>query len=155
MKKLKQPYATFLPGLLLSLTLLSKSKKDLETSLDLMSSLKTSVDAMVESLVPNMSYLENWRHNFFQKKYGRNRYLLCTLILFSRLYFFFLYRLSPSSLNSFYYFLIFLFKIEFWPVVNLGQLMLIYIDKASEKKRNICNLHNFVVFFFICIYICI
>ena len=85
MKKLKQPYATFLPGLLLSLTLLSKSKKDLETSLDLMSSLKTSVDAMVESLVPNMSYLKNWRHNFFQKKYGRNRYLLCTLILFSRL----------------------------------------------------------------------
>ena len=85
MKKLMQPYATFLPGLLLSLTLLSKSKKDLETSLDLMSSLKTSVDAMVESLVPNMSYLENLRHSFIQKKYGRNRYLLCTLILFSRL----------------------------------------------------------------------
>ena len=25
--------------------------------------------------------------------------------------------------------------------------MLIYIDKASEKKRNICNLNNFVGFF--------
>ena len=69
--------------LLLSLTLLSKSKKDLETSLDLMSSLKTSVDAMVESLVPNMSYLENWRHNFFKRNMAETdtccAHLFCSL----------------------------------------------------------------------------
>ena len=39
-----RPYATSLVGLLLSLTLMSKSKKTLETSLDLTPQLKTSVD---------------------------------------------------------------------------------------------------------------
>ena len=38
-----RPYATSLPGLLLSLTLMPKSKKNLETSLDLTLSFKTSV----------------------------------------------------------------------------------------------------------------
>ena len=38
-----RPYATLLPGLLLSLTLMPKSKKNLETSLDLTLSFKTSV----------------------------------------------------------------------------------------------------------------
>ena len=45
-----RPYTTSFPGLLLSLTLMSKGKKTLETSLDLTPSLKTSVDAKVEGL---------------------------------------------------------------------------------------------------------
>ena len=40
-----RPYATSFPGLLLSLALISKSKKTLETSLDLKPWFKTSVDA--------------------------------------------------------------------------------------------------------------
>ena len=39
-----RPYGTSFSGLLLSLTLMSKSKKTLETSLDLTPSFKTSVD---------------------------------------------------------------------------------------------------------------
>ena len=39
-----RPYVTSFVGLLLSLTLMSKSKKTLETSLDLTPSFKTSVD---------------------------------------------------------------------------------------------------------------
>ena len=39
-----RPYATSFVGLLVSLTLMSKSKKTLETSLDLTPSFKTSVD---------------------------------------------------------------------------------------------------------------
>ena len=80
-----RPYAMLLPGFLLSLMLMSKSKKTLETSLDLMLSFKTSVDAKVEGLVSNVEYLENRRHNFLQKKYGRKRCLPCTHVLFSGL----------------------------------------------------------------------
>ena len=72
-----RPYAASFPGLFLSLTLMSKSKKTLETSLDLMPSFKTSVDARFESLVSNVNYLENWHRNIIQKKYGRKRRLLC------------------------------------------------------------------------------
>ena len=88
-------------------------------SLDLTPSFKTSFDTRVEGLVSNVDYLENRYHNFIKKKYGRNRPLPRTHD------FFFLYglftpfmtpkgkkkiRLSPSSLNSFYYFFIFWFK---------------------------------------------
>ena len=78
-----RPYTTSFPGLLLSLTLMSKRKKTLETSLDLTPSLKTSVDTKVEGLVLNVDYLENRRHNFIQKKYGRKRHLRCTHSSFS------------------------------------------------------------------------
>ena len=69
----------------LSFKLMSKSKKTLETSLDLALSIKTSVDAMAEGLVSNMNYLDNRRCNFNQKKYGRNRCLPHTHVLFSGL----------------------------------------------------------------------
>ena len=54
---------------------MSKNNKILEMSLDLTPSLKSSVDAMVKGLVLNVNYLDNWYHNFIQKKYGRNRHL--------------------------------------------------------------------------------
>ena len=63
-----RPYAILFLGLLLSLTLMPKSKKTLETtletSLDLTPSFKTSVDARVEGLVSNVDYLENRCRNF-------------------------------------------------------------------------------------------
>ena len=65
---------------------MSKSKKTLETSLDLTPSFKTSIDAMVQGLVSNVNNLENQQGNFIQKKYGRNRrlpqtrFILCTVI---------------------------------------------------------------------------
>ena len=68
-------YATSFTGLLLSLTLIPKSKKTLETSLDLTPSFKTSVDARVKGLDSNVDYLENWCRNLIQKKYGRKRRL--------------------------------------------------------------------------------
>ena len=52
-----RPYATLLPRLLLSLTLMPQSRKTLKkTSLDLMPSFKTSLDARVEGLVSNVNY---------------------------------------------------------------------------------------------------
>ena len=77
-----RPYATSFLGLLLSLTLMSKGKKILETSLNLLLSFKTSVDARVKGLVSNVDYLENRRRNFSQKKYGRKRHLPRTHISF-------------------------------------------------------------------------
>ena len=65
-----RPYAISFPGLLLSLTLMPKSKKTLETSLDLTPSFKTSVDAKVKGLVFNVDYLENQNRNFIRKNYG-------------------------------------------------------------------------------------
>ena len=59
-----RPYTISFPGLLLSLTLMPKSKKILDMSLDLMTSFKTSIDATVEGLVWNVDYLENQNHNF-------------------------------------------------------------------------------------------
>ena len=59
-------YATSFLGLLLSLTLMLKSKKILEASLDLLTSFKTSVDARVEGLVANVDYLENRHRSFSQ-----------------------------------------------------------------------------------------
>ena len=79
-----RPYATSFPGLL-SFTLISKSKKTQEKSLDLTPSFKTSVDERVEGLVSNVDYLENWYHNFIQKKYGRKRRLMRTLVSYSGL----------------------------------------------------------------------
>ena len=69
----------------LSLMLMSKSKKTLETSLDLTPSFKASSDTRVEGLVSNVDYLENQHCNFIQKKYGRKRRLLRTHVLFSGL----------------------------------------------------------------------
>ena len=60
------------------MTLMSKSKKALETSLDLTTLFKTSVGIRVEDLVLIVGYLENWHLNFTQKKYGRKRHLLRT-----------------------------------------------------------------------------
>ena len=45
---------------------------------DLTPFFKTSVDTRVDVLVLNVDYLENWCHNFTQKKYGRKRRLPCT-----------------------------------------------------------------------------
>ena len=81
-----------------------------------MPSLKTSIEAKIKGLVFKVDYLENQCCIFIQKNYGRKRHLPCTHILFSGLYslFFHLYlkkkmiiRLFPSSLKSFYYFLLF------------------------------------------------
>ena len=58
-------YASSLLGLL-SLTLMPKSKKTLETSLDLTPSFKTSVDTMVEGSLSNVDYLFR---NCIHKKY--------------------------------------------------------------------------------------
>ena len=79
-----RPYANSFPGLL-SLTLMSKSKKIQEMSLDLMPSFKTSFDARVKGLVSNVDYLENRHHNFIQKKYGRKRLAMHTHVSLSGL----------------------------------------------------------------------
>ena len=80
-----RPYANSFLGLLLSLTLMSKSKKIQEMSLDLMPSFKTSFDARVKGLVSNVDYLENRHHNFIQKKYGRKRRAMHTRVSLSGL----------------------------------------------------------------------
>ena len=77
-----RPYATSFLGLLLSVTLMPKSKKTLETSLDLILLFKTSFDVRVDRLVSNVDYLENQHCNFIQKKYGRNRRLPHTRCFF-------------------------------------------------------------------------
>ena len=59
-------YATSFLGLLLSLTLMLTSKKILETSLDLLTSFKTSFDTKVEGLDANLDYLENRQRSFSQ-----------------------------------------------------------------------------------------
>ena len=82
-----------MPELLLSFTLISKSKKALETSLDLMSSFKASVDEMIEGLVSSVNYLESWCWKFIQIKYARSRRLPRIYVSFSGLQFFFLYGL--------------------------------------------------------------
>ena len=76
-------YGTSFPRLLISLPLMSKSKKTLETSLGLTPSFKTFLDARVEDLVSNVDYLENQHHNFIQKKYGRKRHLVRTHVRLS------------------------------------------------------------------------
>ena len=80
-----RPYATSFWGLLLSLTLMPKSKKTMETSLNLTPLFKTCVDPWVKSLVSNVDYLENRCRNFIQKVYGRKRRLPRTHISFSGL----------------------------------------------------------------------
>ena len=114
-----KPYVTSFPGLL-SLKLMSKSKKTMESGLDVIPSFKTSVDTMVESLVSNVDYSEN----FIQKKCGRKRGLSRTrFVLWTVIFLFFTGFLlcwwllkvkkesvSPNSLNSFNYFFIFWFK---------------------------------------------
>ena len=70
-----RPYANSIPGLRLSVMLMPKSKKTLETSLDLTPTFKTSFDVRVKGLVSNVDYLENRHCNFIQKKFGRNRRL--------------------------------------------------------------------------------
>ena len=77
-----RPYATSFAGLLLSLMLMSKSKKTLETSLDLTPSFKISFHAKVEGLVLNVDYLESLHRNFIQEKYGRNKRLPRTHVFF-------------------------------------------------------------------------
>ena len=54
-------------------------------SLNLTPSFKTSVDARVEGPVSNVDYLENWCHNFRQKKYGRQKRLMHIHVSFSGL----------------------------------------------------------------------
>ena len=68
-----RPYATSFPGLLLSLTLMPKSKKDPGNEFGLYPVVKTSVDARIKGLISNLDYLENRVRNFIQKKYGRRR----------------------------------------------------------------------------------
>ena len=76
-------YATSFPSLL-SLTLMSKSKKTIQMSLDLTPLLKTSIEAGIEGLVLNVDYLENQHCNSIQKN-SRKRCLQRTHILFSGL----------------------------------------------------------------------
>ena len=64
---------------------MAKNIKTMETSLDLTVLFKTSIDAWVEGLVSNVDYLENWRRNFIQKKYGKKRRLPRTHVSFSGL----------------------------------------------------------------------
>ena len=80
-----QTFCNLFTGLFLSLTLISKSEKTLELSLDLALLFKTSVGTMVDCLVSNVNYLKNWHCNFIQKKYGRNRrlphtHMFCSLV---------------------------------------------------------------------------
>ena len=82
-----RPYATSFQGLLLCLTLMTKSKKTLETSLDLTPLFKTSFDTRLEGFVSNMDYLENQHRNFIQKRYGRNRRLPRTQVFFVRTFY--------------------------------------------------------------------
>ena len=136
-----RPYATSFPGLLLSLMVMSKRKKDPGD--------KSGPYVFIQDLLLNVCcVLFNWCHNFIQKKYDRKRCLPHTCISSFRLQFFFLYwilttlttpkgkkkinRLCQNSLNSFYYFFMFWFKglhiktqfkTEFWPSVNGGQLV--------------------------------
>ena len=77
-----RPYTTSFLELVLSLTPVSKSKRTPETSLDLTSSFKASVDASVEGLV---LHRDHWRCSFVQKKKVRKRYLPRTHVSFSGL----------------------------------------------------------------------
>ena len=77
-----RPYVASFPRLLLSLTLMPKSKKTMETSVDLTPSFKTSVDARVKGRVSNVDYLKIRHRNFIRKKYGRKRRLRRTHIIF-------------------------------------------------------------------------
>ena len=86
-----RPYATSFMGLFLSLTVISRSKKTLEMSLDLTPSFKTSVDARVEGLVSNVDYLKNWHRILFKRNSEEKRRLPRTQASFSGLQFFFLY----------------------------------------------------------------
>ena len=86
-----RPYATSFMGLFLSLTVISRSKKTLEMSLDLTPSFKTSVDARVEGLVSNVDYLENWHRILFKRNSEEKRRLPRTQVSFSGIQFFFLY----------------------------------------------------------------
>ena len=141
-----QTYAILFPGFVLSLTLTLKINKTLETNLDLMPLLKTSLDERIKDLVSNVDYLENRRRNFTQKKYGRKRDLQCTHVCFSGLSFSFcldffhhwwLLKVKKGYFQTvetvfITFFIIWLeglsfkiqFKIEFWPLVNRGQLVL-------------------------------
>ena len=58
-----RPYVTLFPRFL-SLTLILKSRKILETGFDLTPLFKTSIDARANGLVSNVDYLENRHHNF-------------------------------------------------------------------------------------------
>ena len=65
---------------------------------------KTSVDARIEGLVSDMDYLENWWINIVQNRYGRKRGLFTPLMTPQGKK---KKKLSPSSLNGFYYFFYF------------------------------------------------
>ena len=58
--------------LLLFLTLMPKSKKTLETSLNLTPLFKTSLDARVEGLVLNVDYVENRHLNSIKRNMEKN-----------------------------------------------------------------------------------
>ena len=60
-----------------------KSMKSTKTSLDVTPSFKTSVDARVEGRVSNVDYLENWCHNFIQKKYDKTTAMHTPFILWT------------------------------------------------------------------------
>ena len=72
-----------------SLTLMSKSKNTLKTSLDLTALFIASIYARTEGLVSNVDYLENQRPNFIQNEYDIKRRQSLTHPSFSGLKFFF------------------------------------------------------------------
>ena len=143
-----RPYATLFPEPLLILMLKWKSRKTLGTSLDLTLSFKTSVAVRVEVLfqiwiIWKIGVIILFKTNMAEKDVCRaNTFhsLDCNYFCTDVLHRWWLLkekqeqiRLSPCSLNSFYYFFIFRFKglsfkaqfkIEFWPPVNGGQLVL-------------------------------
>ena len=105
--------------------LIPKSKKTIETILDLRPSFKISIDARVEGLISNMDYLENRHHKFIQKRNLTDQNICLTHFLLWTVSFVFVWRfytidgslslnkyirLSSSCLNSFYEFFIFWFE---------------------------------------------
>ena len=104
-----RPYATSFKGPLLSLTLMSKSKKALETCLDLTPSFKTSIDARVEGLQMQIYKFINFGAVilFKRKKVEKD---VCRAQKFSSLDCNLFCTDFSHRLNSFYYFFIFYFK---------------------------------------------
>ena len=76
-----RPYASLFPGLLLSLTLMPKSKKTLETNGSYVFVPILPLPQGLRVLFRMWIYLDNQRCNFIQKKYGRARRLSRTHIL--------------------------------------------------------------------------
>ena len=140
-----RPSATSFPGFLHSLTLISKSKKDLGNEFGPYAFIQDFCWLLMQRsrvlfgmwIISKIGAITLFKINMAEKGVCRACFLYCNFLygLFAQL----MtpkgrkIRLSPSSLNSLYYFLIFWFKgfgfktrfkFEFCPLVNRGQLVL-------------------------------